>query len=120
MEEVRQTIPDLVAIRESRGISLEEIGRATNINLYYLQAIENGDVQKLPEGIYTTSYIRQYARAIDFNEDDLIGMLTLPAGTGSPVVEQPQATTLAGFLMRFIALVTHARQLVRTGRVQTG
>jgi cytoskeletal protein RodZ len=29
----------------------------------YLQAIERGEFEKLPGGIYTTSYIRQYAEA---------------------------------------------------------
>jgi cytoskeletal protein RodZ len=37
-----------------------------------LEAIERGDFRKLPGGIYNTSYIRQYARAIDYEESILL------------------------------------------------
>ena len=35
-----------------------------------LRAIEAGEFQKLPGGVYSTSYIRQYARAIEFDSID--------------------------------------------------
>jgi cytoskeletal protein RodZ len=40
--------------------------------MYYLHAIEVGQLEKLPGGIYTRSYLRQYAQAIDYNECDLL------------------------------------------------
>ncbi|HUI53954.1 MAG TPA: helix-turn-helix transcriptional regulator [Bryobacteraceae bacterium] len=70
----------LAAVRRNRGISLEQIAEATKISVRSLQAIERGDLRKLPGGIYTTSYIRQYARAIDCDEADVLAMLQLPAG----------------------------------------
>jgi cytoskeletal protein RodZ len=51
---------------------LEEIAAATKISVRSLQAIECGDFKKLPGGIYNTNYIRQYARAIDFDESTLL------------------------------------------------
>lgn len=62
----------LATIRRNRGISLEEISAATKIGVRSLDAIERGDFRKLPGGIYSTSYIRQYARAIDYDEALLI------------------------------------------------
>ena len=62
----------LTAIRQTRGISLEQISQDTKISKRLLQAIENGEFKKLPGGIYNTSYIRQYARAIDFDEAELL------------------------------------------------
>ena len=38
------------------------------------QAIERGDFAKLPGGIYNTSYIKQYARAIDYDESVLLAV----------------------------------------------
>lgn len=64
--------PDLITVRRKKGISLEGISQATKICVYYLQAIEAGDFAILPGGIYSTSYIRQYARAIDYNESELL------------------------------------------------
>ncbi len=64
--------PFLAEIRRSRKVSLEQIAANTRIRLDYLTAIEQGDFEKLPGGIYTTSYIRQYARLIEFPEQELV------------------------------------------------
>src|SRR5271156_6321514 len=58
--------------RQQRGISLETIAASTKLSVRQLEAIEAGDFARLPGGIYNTSYIRQYARAIDFDEADLL------------------------------------------------
>lgn len=58
----------LAEIRQSRGISLEEVSRDTKISLRYLLAIEREDFSSLPGGIITTSYLRQYAAAVDYDE----------------------------------------------------
>jgi cytoskeletal protein RodZ len=63
-----QSILSLSTIRRNRGISLEQIAESTKISIRSLEAIERGDFRKLPGGIYNTSYIRQYARAIDYDE----------------------------------------------------
>jgi len=62
----------LSTIRRNRGISLEQISDSTKISVRSLEAIERGDFAKLPGGIYTTSYIRQYARAIDYDESAIL------------------------------------------------
>jgi cytoskeletal protein RodZ len=63
---------NLTEIRKSRGISLGQIADSTRISMRYLRAIEAGDFRKLPGGVYNTSYLRQYARAISYDEDDLV------------------------------------------------
>ena len=55
---------ELVSIRRSRGLTLEEIADATKISLRYLRAIEEGRLAVLPGGVYTANYLRQYAEAI--------------------------------------------------------
>lgn len=62
----------LATIRRNRGVSLEQIAESTKIGVRTLEAIERGDFAKLPGGIYNTSYIRQYARAIDYDESILL------------------------------------------------
>jgi cytoskeleton protein RodZ len=64
----------LAAIRANRGISLEQIASSTKIGVRSLEAIERGDFRKLPGGIYSTSYIRQYARAIDYDEGAILAV----------------------------------------------
>ena len=63
----------LKAWRLRKGIRLAAIASATKLSITQLEAIECGDFRKLPGGIYTTSYIRQYARAIEFDEAELLG-----------------------------------------------
>jgi cytoskeletal protein RodZ len=64
----------LATIRRNRGISLEQIAESTKISVRSLEAIERGDFRKLPGGIYNTSYIRQYARAIDYDESAILAV----------------------------------------------
>jgi cytoskeletal protein RodZ len=67
--------PDILGLRDWRrkkGIGLETIAEATKLSVRVLEAIECGDFRKLPGGIYNTNYIRQYARAIGFDEGTLL------------------------------------------------
>ena len=64
----------LASIRKNRGISLEEIAESTKISMRWLQAIERGEFRKLPGGIYATNYLRQYAKAIDFDEAEMLAI----------------------------------------------
>jgi cytoskeletal protein RodZ len=69
-----QGVLELTTIRRNRGISLEQIADSTKISVRSLEAIERGEFRKLPGGIYDTSYIRQYARAIDFDEAAILNL----------------------------------------------
>jgi cytoskeletal protein RodZ len=71
MKEDRSVL-GLATIRHNRGITLEQIAESTKIGVRSLEAIERGEFRKLPGGIYNTSYIRQYARAIDYDESALL------------------------------------------------
>ena len=71
----------LATIRQNRGISLAQIAESTKIGVRSLEAIERGDFSKLPGGIYNTSYIRQYARAIDYDESTLLSYYHQSTGT---------------------------------------
>jgi cytoskeletal protein RodZ len=58
--------------RQQRGITLQTIAASTKLSVRILEYIEAGDFKRLPGGIYNTNYIRQYARAIEFDEADLL------------------------------------------------
>ncbi len=63
---------ELPALRSQHGVSLRAIADNTKISMRFLQAIEQGDFEQLPGGIYTTSYLRQYAREVGFEETKLL------------------------------------------------
>jgi cytoskeletal protein RodZ len=83
MQEEDSSVLGLATIRRNRGISLEQIAESTKINIRSLKAIEGGDFTKLPGGIYNTSYIRQYAKAIDFDEAELLAFYRRQMGVAS-------------------------------------
>ena len=63
---------DLPRFRKKAGISLEQIADRTKISLRFLRAIEAEEFDKLPGGIFSTSYIRQYAALIGYDEAELL------------------------------------------------
>ena len=64
---------NLAGARNEKGVTLEEIALSTRIAQHFLEAIEAEDFGQLPGGVYNTSYIRQYARAIGYDERALLG-----------------------------------------------
>ena len=67
----------VASIRETKGISLEQISSVTKLRVSTLKAIEDGNFSVLPGGIYNISYIRQYGRAIDADETHLLHLYRL-------------------------------------------
>lgn len=67
------TLPkDMIECRRKKAVSLSDIAAATKIGLRYLEAIEHGNFKGLPGGVYNLSYIRQYARAVGYDENALV------------------------------------------------
>jgi cytoskeletal protein RodZ len=58
--------------RERAGVSLEQIAETTKISRTFLRAIEEGNYAALPGGVFTTSYIRQYAKAVGFEAAEIL------------------------------------------------
>lgn len=81
----------LATIRRNRGISLEQIAESTKISVRSLDAIERGDFRKLPGGIYATSYLRQYAQAIDYDEADLLAAYSRSMSTPETRLQPPRS-----------------------------
>ena len=87
----------LASVRERIGVTLEEIAQSTRIASHYLRAIEVEEFAKLPAGVYATSYIRQYARAIGYSETTLLDHYHAQSDEEAgeevlPVVAGPQGT----------------------------
>lgn len=73
------------ARRTNSGVTLEGISEETKISVRILRSIENGDFTKLPGGIYSTSYIRQYARLAHIEEQEVLEAYERYAASKRPV-----------------------------------
>jgi cytoskeleton protein RodZ len=65
---------DVRKIRESLGMSIDEISRVTRIGTSALEAIEKGDFGLLPEPIYARSFIEAYARVIGIESEKILSL----------------------------------------------
>jgi cytoskeletal protein RodZ len=94
----------LAARREKKSISLEQIAESTKIAVRSLRAIEAGEFKKLPGGIYNTSYIRQYAQAIDFDESEILAAYYSVMGISADAQEPPAppAGSYSNLVTRFL------------------
>jgi cytoskeleton protein RodZ len=78
--------------RESLGVSLEDISKATKISVRLLRAIEEEEFERLPGGIFNINFVRQYARYLHLDEQSVVDdfrQLTAPPSepnesTGGP------------------------------------
>ena len=80
---------DLPRFRKRADISLEQIAQSTKISSRFLQAIEGEQFEQLPGGIYSTSYLRQYAEAIGYDEDTLVAYYNQKMNPPEPVSKEP-------------------------------
>jgi cytoskeletal protein RodZ len=89
----------LRAARQKKGLALADIAGRTKIGVRYLQAIEDGDFEKLPGGLYDLSYMRQYAEAIEYDELELIAFYRDRMG-----LSEAPAAPRRSLLQRFTSL----------------
>ena len=111
------------ARRKERNLSLKEVENATSIRTNYLQAIEEGQVEKLISPIYAQGFVKQYAAFLELDGERIvtenieifrqpiqqefnygIGTLEMRGNPGASVKWMPQAIWAAAFaLLAFLA-----------------
>ena len=65
--------------REIRGISLKEISDDTKISKRFLEALERNDHKTLPAPVFTRGFVRQYARYLGLNAEDIVNRYNFAA-----------------------------------------
>lgn len=73
--------------REIRGISLKEIADATKISKRFLEAIERNDHKTLPAPVFTRGFVREYARYLGLNAEEMVNRYNY-AAAGDERVEK--------------------------------
>jgi len=81
---------DLRREREIRGISLKEISDATKISKRFLEAIERNDHKTLPAPVFTRGFVREYARYVGLNAEDMVNRYNYAASNDDRIEKPPQ------------------------------
>lgn len=80
--------------REIRGISLKEIADATKISRRFLEAIERNDHKTLPAPVFTRGFVREYARYLGLNAEELVGRYNVAAAGDDRIEKTPHLDRL--------------------------
>ncbi len=80
---------DLRREREIRGISLKEIADATKISKRFLEALERNDHRTLPAPVFTRGFVREYARYVGLNAEELVNRYNFAASNDDRIEKPP-------------------------------
>jgi len=58
--------------RELRGLSLDEVARATKLTPGVVEALESGEEPRMPPRAYVVGYLRSYAAAVGLGADEVV------------------------------------------------
>lgn len=83
--------------RLQRKLGLEQISRELKISQRFLEAIEDDQFDKLPGGVFAKSFVRQYARLLGLDEEELaaeVQRVIEPPSAVPQFAEQPKTAPL--------------------------
>ena len=75
--------------REIRNISLREISDSTKIGMRYLEALEDDRFDVLPAPIFAKGFLREYARYVGLDADEVVNFYMAADREGSPEDQPP-------------------------------
>jgi cytoskeleton protein RodZ len=104
--------------REKRGISYDQIAEKTRVRPYILEALENEDWSQLPPRIIVKGFIRSYARALELEEGEMVGLYQkafpvetgLPKPRGAPIQSGRNHIIFLAFLLLMMGLAVYFLQ----------
>lgn len=76
--------------REERNLTLRELSDQTRITRRHLEAIEADEYKQLPGGIFNRSFIKTYARAVNFDEAEALRLYQAVAGEAADEIPTRQ------------------------------
>jgi cytoskeletal protein RodZ len=67
-------------VRETKGLTIEEVASKTRIRTDFVKALEDGNFAKLPDQVFARGFVRSYARSLGLDEEDAIHRFVQSAG----------------------------------------
>jgi cytoskeletal protein RodZ len=90
--------------RELRGLSREDIAKATRIPPTLVAALEDGVADRLPERVFVVNYVRSYATAVGLSPDEAVNRFHEIPGTLAPTEASPVILEAARRKRAFVVL----------------
>ncbi len=92
--------------RQIRSLSLQQLHSQTLVPLHHIEAIENGEIEKLPQDIYVRGFIRRLGDALGLDGSAMANALPKPAERPIPsmYLSVSNSESAEGFQMRPVHL----------------
>lgn len=93
-------------IRQDQALSIDDLHRLTLVPRYQLEALETGQVERLPEAVYLRGFIQRVGNALGVQGSELMAALPLPDPQQGllPSWEKEQMQSNSGLYLRPIHL----------------
>jgi cytoskeleton protein RodZ len=108
-------MPELAALlrgaREDTGLSLQELAARTKIKVSTLEAMERGEFDRLPRGVFMRGFLRACARELSLDPETLVASYSLETIASPAPPPVPQLTQPDPLLAEPNALGRHWRPL---------
>jgi len=72
LTESEMVAKQLRKVRLSKGLKLEDIAQRLDINIKYLKALESGDYNRLPAGVYGRNFLREYSIFLGLDHKEIL------------------------------------------------
>jgi cytoskeletal protein RodZ len=97
--------------REAKGMSIEEVARATRVPMSSVERLESDQFDELPGEVFVRGFMKSYARAVGLDPDDVLARYTAsrrvawvtPLPISSPT--RPARTKRYGVAIAFVLLL---------------
>ena len=80
---------ELQRLRESAGLSLEDIAKETKISRQILSCLETGDFRFLPQKVFSRNFVIQYANVVGADPNRVGEAFEAALKEGGPVLLEP-------------------------------
>ena len=80
----------LLQAREKHDLTQQDIAKELKLDLRFVKALERGELDQLPQPVYTAGYIRAYAKIVGLPPDEIVGDYASQESTSMPEIVQAQ------------------------------
>lgn len=99
-ERLRQIGQELRTRRQAKFLSLQQLHQHTLVPLSHLEALENGQIESLPEDIYVRGFVRRLGDTLGLNGTQLAASIPTPDPVKSVVPSWQQIQPSTGVQLR--------------------
>ena len=98
--------------RIAKGLTIEQVSKETKIRASYLSAIEKGEYQKLPASTYIQGFVRNYAKYLDLNEQEILAIFRREFDEKKAFAVLPKGLVKEDFPIKRIKLADTAKFII--------